>query len=296
MSASGSKLIGGSGKRKLAQQSKELDNQTELDDLKKSKMTISLWIFCILILVFGVGSIVFIVLGLQETSTQSGTVDVVLFEYQSPSGTVTTSRMTRHIAQANAVRKNMEWVNKIFVLSATQKGDDNILGVTFVTFSGNNEEAFMYMPKIPGIADYAVYLSDTTLPLRKIQKSYMFSFSNSRMFNVFRDHSDIDFFTPFMELPTMPVMVTQMTTLARSKTWKDLIFKEVTEENVVLHNAMNRDIMIRGNSQENAQSQFNSIKKTPPLFITIHVNESQSDSEKEQAHNLVTHFLKDLVL
>lgn len=277
----------------LANQVKELDEQTKKQQAHDAKMTVSFWVFCALTVIFGIGSIVFIVLGLINTSNQSHVVDVVLYEHQSPAGEVTASRMSRHIMQSYYVHKHMKWINKIYVLSASKEGYDNILDVTFVPFKGLVEDAFLYMCKIPNVSEFAMFLSDMTFPFREVRKSYMYTMSNHRIFNVFRDEREVAFFKNYLELPTLPVMVVHMSTLAKSENWMDLVFRESTEEKITLFNEMNRDVMIYGNSVNNAQNQFSLLKRHPPLFATFHANPNQSQKEHLQSQHLIANFLHD---
>lgn len=259
----------------------------------KDRNTVWLWVFTILIILFGVGSIIFIVLGLQPQSTVPDVVCVVLYEHQV-NGISDVSRATRHLAQIHAVQKYMTWVKSIFVLSANKSGLDEVLHVTFVPFVGTSEEAFKYMPNIPGITPHAIYLDDRTLPLRNIRKSYFFSTSAPRLFNIFHEQSELDFFENYLELPTMPCLVTDLEKLKLAPDWKSLVFREISEEKIVLFNAMNTDVMIVGNLIDNANNQFSVILKKPPLFITFHVNQAQSAEDQLAANNVIANFLLTL--
>jgi len=200
---------------------------------------------------------------------------VVLYENTDP------SRMSRHISQAKAVHKYMGWVKTIYVLSSTQSGEDAALGVTFVSFTGTMIQAFEFMPDIVGISDNAIFLSDMTIPFRNVEKGFMFYDSRPRMFNIFREQSEVNFFQNYFEAPvngisgedTMPTLVTDLVKLKEEpQTWQDLVFREVTEERVTLRDDLNRDIFVVSTMLPNAEKQFDKLTNNRPLFATFHVS------------------------
>jgi len=262
---------------------KDVDYSHEL----KIKHTVSkwLWIFVGLTLCFVVGTIVIVVLSLEQTNTSvPEKIDVVLYERPAIA-----SRMSRHIFQARAVQQYMSWVNNIYVLSANQTGYDDILNVTFVPFQGSLSEAFEYMPTIPNILSHAIFLSDMTLPLRIIYKNYFFANGAPRIFNIFREQSEVDFFARYLELPTMPTLATDLEKLREAQNWRDLVFREVTEERVVLRGDMNRDVLVVSNMPDNTEDQFTKLTQYRPLFVTFHV--SPEDTDPDTCNNLISDFL-----
>ena len=271
---------------------KEVEIQTLQDrvPVMRPHSNLWMWVVCILILCFAAGTIFIIIIGLDPQITHPEEVDVVLYEYQSSPGVTVTSRLPRHLAQIHGVRKYMSWVRKIYVLSAVQDGFDESLGVTFVQFSGDLPSAFAYMPQIPEIAEHAIFLGDMTFPCRIVSKSFFYSVSGPRVFNIFRDQSEVDFFQSYLELPTMPVAVLSLKEMGHSPSWQDTVFSEVTEEKIVLYNEMNRDVMINGAMTANAQKQFKILTKYPPVFVTFHVNANQV--ERETANALIVSYLE----
>jgi hypothetical protein len=277
--------------RKLEAQANEMMELKSVDHAAelKTKHAISkwLWIFVALTLVFVVGTIVIVVLSLEQTNTSiPAKIDVVIYERPTVA-----SRMSRHIFQSRAVYQYMPWTNHIYVLSATQDGFDDVLNVTFVPFNGTLSEAFEYMPSIPNIMSHAIFLSDMTLPFRNVQKSYFFANGAPRIFNIFREQSEVDFFTDYLELPTMPTLVTDLEKLREAGNWQDLVFREVTEERVVLRGDMNRDIFIISSMPDNTQDQFSKLVEIRPLFITFHV--SPKDTDPDTSNNLIADFLSN---
>jgi hypothetical protein len=272
-----------------------LENKSEDEIAKeKKKNLVWLWVFSILIILFGVGSIVFIVLSLQPVGDVPDEVCIVLYEYQI-NGVPVIERSSRHLAQIHAVQKYMSWISKIFVLSADKSGPDEVLKATFVPFTGTAEEAFQYMPSIPDITSHAIFFDDRTLPLREVKKAYFYSMKAPRMFNIFHEQSELDFFINYLELPTLPCLVTDLEKVKVSPDWRSLIFREISEEKIVLFNNMNVDVMIVGNLITNATNQFNIILKKPPLFITFHVNGNQSAENLTSANNIIANFLLTLM-
>lgn len=234
------------------------------------------WIIVALCFSFAVVIVVIVVISLEYTPDDwPDDVDVVL--YQSPE----TSRMTRYVPQSKAVWKFMSWVRRVFVLSEfASPGYDQTLGVHFVRFTGSNSQGFEYMPDIPEIADHAIYLSDMTVPFRPVKKNYMFYQSRPRMFNVFREQSEVNFFASYLELPTMPVLCTNLVKLKEPpQTWQDLVFREVTEERLVNREDMNRDIFVVSTMPANVQTQFDKLVSVPPIFATFHINPDAPDPE-----------------
>jgi hypothetical protein len=104
----------------------------------------------------------------------------------------------------------------------------------------------------------------------------MFYKDRPRMLNTFRDQAEANFFAQYLELPTMPVLVTDMSKLSE-RTWETLVFLEVTEERVVLREDMNRDVFLVSSMLDNTQKQFEKLKSSPPLFATFHINPLDSD-------------------
>ncbi len=277
--------------RTLATEAQEtIDNKLKEENRSKNRRNLYLWIFVTLICAFAVGTVTVVVLALEGTHTIPEDCDVVLYEKQI-NGTPVEERVARHIAQIHAVKKHMEWIKKIHVLSSAKNGYDELLGATFVPFQGDVSEAFVHMPKIPGISSHAIFLSDQTLPLRKISPKYFFSVSGPRMFNVFRDKSEEDFFFNYLELPTMPCLFTNMKTLSTCQTWMDLVYREITEEKVVLYNNLHRDIVLVGSIPENGSTQINRLRDSTPHFVTFHVNDQQPQVHQQVAHQLVSDFL-----
>ncbi len=288
--------------RKLA---RELDEESA----KQARMQWWFWIFCLFIILFSVGTIVIIALALQDSGLVDSDIDVVLYSYQPPTQTtaqttaLTTSqkaaavaREPRHVAQIHAVRKYMPWVKNIFVLrpssTTTTTADIETNGATLVPFVGTDDEAFAYMPHIPTISNYAMFLGDYTFPLRTIKKSYLFTQGKRRMFNVFREQSEMEFFKDYLESSnTMPCLVTDLQLLKSSQSWTDMIFREITEEKVVLSNDMNRDMMISGRMPTNIETQLQLVSNSQPHFVTFHVNNNQASSEIQSAHSMVHQFL-----
>lgn len=275
--------------RKLETQANEMLELKSLeasDELKhKSAISKWIWIFVALTLVFVAGTIVVVILSLEQTrASVPEKIDVVIYEQPTVA-----SRMSRHIYQARAVQQYMQWTNNIYVLSSTQDGYDDILRVTFIPFNGTLSEAFEYMPQIPNIMNHAIFLSDMTLPFRVVHKNYFFSNGYPRIFNIFREQSEVDFFTDYLELPTMPILATDIAKLRESGNWQSLVFREVTEERVVLRGDMQRDIFIVSSMPDNTQDQFDQLLENRPLFVTFHV--SPKDVDPDTSNNLIADFL-----
>lgn len=251
---------------------------------KKSRMKKWIWIFVVALLLFVVATIVIVIVAIEQTSENyPDDIDVVL--YIRPNEPL---RMSRYIAQSKSIQRYMEWVRNIYVLTPNPIVDTS-LGVTFVNFTGTLPEAFEFMPQIEGIAEDAIFFSDQTLPFRTIKKSFLFSGNQPRMFNIFREQSEVNFFVDYLE-PTMPTLVTDLIKLKEDpQTWQDLVFRVVTEERVTLRSDINRDIFIVSNMPENAQKQFDKLINNRPLFATFHIGPANPDNDV--SNNLINTFL-----
>lgn len=263
------------------------------------------WIFGFLMLACLVGIVVVITLALQTTSDDGRDIDVVLYQY--PVGNETnsttnnsavampaiTARTPRLVAQVYAVRLFMPWVRNVYVLGSK---DDQTEGATFVSFAGTPEEAFAYMPNIPGVAPWAIFLSDYALPLRPVKRSYWFTQGKRRMFNVFRDETEVAFFRGDLEDMTLPCLVTDLALLKSSQNWHDMVFREVTEEKVVLCNDMNRDVMIAGRLRDNMNIQLQLLADDPPYFATFHVSKNQTPADAQIAHEGILKFFAEVLV
>ena len=247
------------------------------------------WIFVALILAFASASIVIIVLALESSgSCLPDTIDVVI--YQSNNA----ARMSRYIAQVKAVHKYMTWVNRVFILSANMSTmEDTVLNASVIHFPGASaSEAFEFMPDIPGISAHAIFLSDMTMPFRDVSKTFMFYQDRPRIFNIFREQSEVNFFANYLELPTMPVLATDLHKLKEPpQTWTDLVFRMVTEERIVNREDMNRDIYVVSTMANNVQLQFDKLLSSPPLFATFHIN-ATNDPNPILSNNLLAVFLE----
>lgn len=239
-------------------------------------------------------TIVVIVIALEPSNNDiPESIDVVLYQSTEP------VRSTRYIPQSKAVRKFLTWARNVYVLSSlANPGWDPVLNVEIVPFSGSALQGFEYMPNIPGISTHAIFLSDMTFPFRDVPKSYLFYQSRPRMFNIFRDQAEVYFLSKYLELPTMPVLVTDLekfseTTRVLNKsstnTWQDLVFREITEERVMLREDMNRDVFVVSTLPDNAKIQFEKLKANPSLFATFHVN--SQDPDKVSSNNVLLTFL-----
>lgn len=236
---------------------------------KKSQTGDRVWLGIVIFLILGflAGVITLLVLSLQYSShTDVGDIDVVLYQNNDD------TRSQRTLPQIHAILQNMPWVNNIFVLTSREPDPAITSLATHVAFTGNHEEAFEYMPDIPGIAAHTIFLDDRTFPFRTTKTSYMYSQDNPRIFNVFREQSEVIFFQQYVELPTLPTLVVDLAKLKEHpQTWRDLVFREVTEERIALKADMNRDVFVLSTMANNATSQFTQLDNNPPLFATFHV-------------------------
>lgn len=276
--------------RKLERENKdEAENNSEQDPKISDEQKLEerwTWIIVALCLAFAVVTVVIVVMALEYVpEALPEQMDVVL--YQSPE----TSRMMRYVPQSKAVWRHMPWVNRVYVLSQfASPGYDQALDVHFVAFTGTVSEAFEFMPDIPEISSHAIFLGDMTVPFREVKKTYLFYQSIPRMFNVFREQSEVNFFQTYLELPTMPVLSTDMSKLKEPpQTWQDLVYREVTEERVVNREDMNRDVFVVSTMLSNVQAQFDKLVSSPPLFATFHIN--PADPDHELANTTLTVFL-----
>lgn len=241
-----------------------------------------MWLLVVICLALLAGVITIIILSMEYTNQSiPSEIDVVLYEKAGEG-----DRILRHTYQAKALVKYMSWVNKIYILSSTHSGYNEELQATYVSFAGTDEQGFEYMPKIPGISSHAIYLSDRTFPMKPIQKTFFYTYGYSRLFNLFRDQSEVTFFQNYMELPTMPSFVADMSRLSDYE-WVTAMWREVSEGNVILRNDMNRDLMIVGSEPENAELQFNATESAKPLFFTLHVGSINDDASKTAANTLI---------
>ena len=263
------------------------NKQSSAQSLEEKRWTKRwIWLFLFLIVLFALATIIIIIVAMEQTKQNlPKNIDVVIYERPNDP-----NRLSRHIWQARAVHKYMNWIRRVFVLSSTQTGEDEILKVTFVPFSGTLTEAFEFMPDIPDISKNAIFLSDMTFPFREVRKEFMFFDSNPRMFNIFREQSEVNFFTSYLELPTMPTLVTDLVKLKEPpQTWTDLVFREVTEERVTLRSELNRDVFVVSSMVTNAEKQFNKLTENSPLFATFHV--SPTDPDPDTSNRLLNTFL-----
>ena len=224
-----------------------------------------IWVFLVLIVLLLSGTVVVFILASQRASAAlPDEVDVVL--HVRPDNP---TRAARHIYQARAVRKHMPWVRQVFVLSPNEPEVRATEFYTYVPFSGTGDEAYNFMPDIAGIANHAMFLADQTLPWRYVSKSFLFIQGQPRLFNYFRDTAEASFFQDYLET-TWPALVADLPKLKEEpRTWQNLVFREVTEEQLVLRNDMNRDVFVVSSMATNSQLQFDALQAHAPLFATF---------------------------
>ena len=126
---------------------------------KAKSERVAFWVFIFFIVLFAAATVTIVIIAVEQTnSSLPEKIDVVI--YRPPSGEA--SRLERYKHQARAVRENMSWVNQVFVLSASPvEGSD----FKYVPFEGTQEEAFEFMPSVPNVQQYAVFLGDRTVPV-----------------------------------------------------------------------------------------------------------------------------------
>lgn len=275
-----------------------------LNESSQRKIT---WVFALLFFAFFIGIIVIMIVAIENSKQDlPDNIDVVLFQ---DSDTIRSKR-TEYLAKA--MDKYMGFAKNVFVLSSTTPaGRNDALGVTFVkftpdpdaTFSVNLVKAFESIPNIPNISDHAIFLTDQTVPFQKVYKTYLFYDNHPRLFNFFRNASVKRFFENYFEnsendstfsidfskgYDTIPAFVFQVDVLKTVKTLQTLLFREVTEQRLVLREDLNRDVFVNGGMLDNAAKQFKKVEDDEPLFVTFHMS-----GDKVAANNSFNTFLKN---
>jgi hypothetical protein len=248
------------------------------------------WVFACLITALSVGAVVIVMTALETPESFPKEIDVVMLEASS-GPTARQARVPWHI---KAVQKHMKWVRNIHVLCSSPPANSTVdEQVKYTAFSGSASDAFQFMSAIPGIADHAIFLDDRTVPMRDVRLTYLYSGQSPRVFNVFRDYAEEDFFQPAIELPTLPCMVVTLSRLKEVGSWSEYVRQELIEESLVMYPGMNRDVMIRGDNPRTAAHQLKRLASSRPLFVTWHVSAvSQSEDSQTTAHQMILdHFL-----
>ena len=249
--------------------------------VEKQSATQWWWIFVVLILALITGTIVIVIFATHEKhESLPDKIDVVLYD----------RGRGRSDQQVIACRQNITFVNNIYILSSTITEKSTVQNVTYLPFSGSISSCLEFIPKIPGIAEHAMFLSDQTFPFRKITKKYMFYGQRPRLFNIFRDQSEVNFFTAWLE-ETMPTFVMSVSLLRDSTDWKTFIFKEVTSERTALRHDMNRDIFITSALSANSAKQLSILDSVSPIFATFHI--SETDPNQTEANAQLTKYLRE---
>jgi hypothetical protein len=252
-----------------------------------------LWIMMVVFLLFLSAALVVVVVCVNGSANHvPKDIDVILLDQNR--GLLA--------AQIKAVKKYMPWYKTLRVVT-TVRDSGTADGVTYThlpTAGVLLHTGFMATASIDGVADHAIFLSDYTLPFRRVEKSYLYYGSRPRMFNYFRDKSEEDFFqnTLSYNTDTLPTLVYSTVAL---KTIQDdtkldvtakinrFIFQVVTEDRVVLRNDMNREVFIDAAIPENADTQFAKLKSYAPVFATFHPKDDGTSLDKVVAL-LTAHF------
>lgn len=250
------------------------------------------WIFvlvCFLIILFAVGTMVVVIISLEPPVQYKSQVDVVLFQDADP------IRSKRTPFQIRSVHEHMPWVHRVFVASAltTTSREDTALKATFVPFSGTREEAFLTPTVLNELSETVMFLSDQTIPMRAVKQSYLYSGRYLRLFNVFREQSEVNVLEPYYELPTMPVGCIPRDLLqSTNANWQHVVFRLVTEERVVIFPSLNRDVLLSGDDHKNAEGQLKMLTASPPYFATFHIHRDLKPEYQESANQWINQYLE----
>jgi hypothetical protein len=277
-----------------------------------------MWAFVIFIFIFIVSTIVVVVVATEETSDKLPKyIDAVVIE-RDPSVAINNRLSTLNV---RLVHRHMPFIHNIYILldstnSTILNGSaERVTGVknsyyvnVDIGTAALNEDIldtfFLKMASIknlssvdvsvPDISSHAIFLSDRTVPMRRIYRSDLFSREHPRMFNVFRDEAvqkrigtlsieTIDYFeyTP----PTYPTLISTIdskyVTEAGGPTEKvnKVLFLSITQESSQVRNDFNRDVLLFGDNglmADNHLSQISELDRHTPMFATFHLSGVQS--------------------
>lgn len=229
-----------------------------------------------------IASIVIVVLALETGDADlPETIDVVLLD----------RGRDRERGMANAVLKYMDWVNNIYVLSSDHSGVQN--GLTYVSFSGTQAEAFNFIPEIPGISAHAIFLSDQTIPCRRVHKTYLFNMERPRAFNVLESQAYVQQFATVREA-LEPVMVADVENIRKSELTggetNDYVLRTAVTDIISVNNSMKRDLFLYSTVSDwsaIADGQIESLEEEPPLFATFHITGRYSSELNHKVVNFL---------
>ncbi len=273
----------------FASQKLEQDLMKDLEmerGIQAERRETSYWTWFAFFIIFAliITIIVITIVGIEQAAAElPDKIDVVL--YNQPD---VAHRKDRYIYQARAIKKYMGFVNKVYVLNSGKTGDNTDLDVTFVDFTGTEAEAFQHMNNISGISEHAIFFSDYTLPMFTVYKTNLFAGgAKPRLFNYFRDAAEVGFYSSYLET-TLPAFVGKMSTLGETTTWQDYLFRETTEERVVLRNDFVKDVFVVSSMTQNSDLQFKNIKDYRPLFTTFHISGADLDAANQKLNVFLT--------
>lgn len=242
-----------------------------------------IWTFTILTALMLGGTIAILILAAYDTENLPDHIDVVLFQRS-------TLPRDRFLHQARAIRKNMEFVERIYVLHPDpnrHKTRDDHLDLTYIHLETDNaREAFMKAADMYDVNEleerHIIFLSDQTLPWSAIQKTYLFSGEQARMFSAFRNATVTSTFVDYFESQTTSetAVLVEEASLIRSSSndYTKYLFRSSTEQRVILRNDLSRDIFAKSDMDDNFKLQVEKLEESPPLFITFHVTASVETS------------------
>lgn len=240
-----------------------------------SSRTLLILLF-VFVLILGI--VIIIIIAQKENHDRlPDKIDVVIFE----------NSRGRHELQILAVQKHMTFINHIHVLHPTRNDKGEM--VSYHEFHGNIDTAFDEIPNLTNISGHAMFLSDNIFPLQKIKKTYLYHGDRSRIFNLFMEQSEVNFFEEYLET-VLATFVVDVASIKETDTYKQFIFKISTEKSVVLRNDMSRDILINSEMPTNAEVQFKLLLSKKPLFATFHVSGNIEKANQKLINLLKTEF------
>jgi len=262
--------------------SKGDDYASKGDDYASVSRETWFWVFVIVIIGFLGGVIAIIAVAIADVNNNlPDQIDAVIYD----------KGRGRYKAQIKAVQKYMGFINHIYVLS-TSSLDENVgdgsIPVSFKVVSGatTQELAFEEISQWDVIGENVMFLSDRTFPCYKIYKTYLFYSDRPRLFNVMQDQAEVNFFkdTADKDNPlnywedTIVTMVGKKEYMGNHNNVQEYLFDEITREQVVLRNDMNRNIFVNSANAASSATQFKNLESQRPLFATFHISGSDTGS------------------
>lgn len=181
----------------------------------------------------------------------------------------------RYKAQVQAIQNNMKWLTDIHVISTNTSIDEfQGLGNLDVFYHTNplimsQLDAYAHIANIEGVQDKFIFFSDMTFPFTTIKKTYLFSRSHPRVFNLPNNDNERRIFPDKVE-ELIACYVTDLEDVKTYLMYSNVIYAKLVTDVLFSYEGINKEVLLYGDLPDIIDDQFNLLERKSHYFITFH--------------------------